>query len=93
MRVKLEIPIIIRRVKIKGLTGFREIDMVLDTGAYSADSGHSFRSMAATSVGAKRRWDFKIFYRSITFRQVFVFFSWNLLSIEYDERCEPAGRG
>jgi len=33
MRVKLEIPIIIRRVKIKGLTGFREIDMVLDTGA------------------------------------------------------------
>lgn len=63
------------------------------TDAYSADSGHSFRSMAATSVGAKRRWDFKIFYRSITFRQVFVFFSWNLLSIEYDERCEPAGRG
>jgi clan AA aspartic protease (TIGR02281 family) len=33
MRLRLEIPITIRRVKVKGLTGFREIDMVLDTGA------------------------------------------------------------
>jgi len=33
MRVRLEIPIVIRRVKINGPIGFREIDMVLDTGA------------------------------------------------------------
>ena len=33
MKLKLEIPIVIRRVKINGPNGFREIDMVLDTGA------------------------------------------------------------
>jgi len=33
MKVKLEIPIVIRRVKINGPSGVREIDMVLDTGA------------------------------------------------------------
>ena len=33
MQVKLEIPIVLRRIKINGPAGFREIDMVLDTGA------------------------------------------------------------
>jgi clan AA aspartic protease (TIGR02281 family) len=33
MKVKLEIPIVLRRVKINGPSGVREIDMVLDTGA------------------------------------------------------------
>ena len=33
MKLKLEIPIVIRRVRINGPAGFREIDMVLDTGA------------------------------------------------------------
>ena len=33
MRVKLEIPIVIRRVRINGPEGFREIDVILDTGA------------------------------------------------------------
>jgi clan AA aspartic protease (TIGR02281 family) len=33
MKLKLETPIVIRRVRINGRTGFREIDMVLDTGA------------------------------------------------------------
>jgi clan AA aspartic protease (TIGR02281 family) len=33
MKLKLEIPIVIRRVKIDGTAGSREIDMVLDTGA------------------------------------------------------------
>ena len=33
MKLKLEIPIVIRRVKINSPSGFREIDMVLDTGA------------------------------------------------------------
>lgn len=33
MKVKLEIPIVMRRVKINGPSGLREIDMVLDTGA------------------------------------------------------------
>ena len=33
MQVKLEIPIVLRRVRIIGPAGFREIDVVLDTGA------------------------------------------------------------
>lgn len=33
MRVPLEIPIVLRRVKIKGPAGVREIDVILDTGA------------------------------------------------------------
>jgi clan AA aspartic protease (TIGR02281 family) len=33
MKVELEIPIVVRRVKIDGPSGVREIDMVLDTGA------------------------------------------------------------
>ena len=33
MKLKLEIPIVLRRVKISGPAGIREIDMVLDTGA------------------------------------------------------------
>jgi clan AA aspartic protease (TIGR02281 family) len=33
MRLELEIPIVMRRVKINGPKGFREIDMVLDTGS------------------------------------------------------------
>ena len=33
MKVRLETPIVIRRVKINGPSGMREIDMVLDTGA------------------------------------------------------------
>jgi predicted aspartyl protease len=33
MRIKLEIPIVIRRAEINGPAGVREIDMVLDTGA------------------------------------------------------------
>jgi clan AA aspartic protease (TIGR02281 family) len=33
MQVKLEIPIVLRRLKIVGPAGFREIDVVLDTGA------------------------------------------------------------
>lgn len=33
MQIKLEIPIVLRRVKINGPAGSREIDMVLDTGA------------------------------------------------------------
>jgi len=33
MKLKLDIPIVIRRVKINGPSGMREIDMVLDTGA------------------------------------------------------------
>jgi len=33
MKLKLETPIVIRRVGINGPTGFREMDMILDTGA------------------------------------------------------------
>ena len=33
MRVQLEIPIVLRRVKINGPAGVREIDVILDTGA------------------------------------------------------------
>jgi len=33
MKLKLETPIVIRRVRINGPAGSREIDMVLDTGA------------------------------------------------------------
>jgi clan AA aspartic protease (TIGR02281 family) len=33
MRVQLEIPIVLRRVKISGPASVREIDMLLDTGA------------------------------------------------------------
>ena len=33
MQIRLQIPIVLRRVKIIGPAGFREIDMVLDTGA------------------------------------------------------------
>ena len=33
MRAPLDIPIIIRRVELRGPAGIREIDMVLDTGA------------------------------------------------------------
>lgn len=36
MRLKLGIPIVIKRVKIDGPLGVREIDMVLDTGAVYA---------------------------------------------------------
>lgn len=32
-RVQLEVPIILRRVRINGPAGVREIDMTLDTGA------------------------------------------------------------
>jgi len=32
MQVKLEIPIVLRRIKINGPAGFREMDVVLDTG-------------------------------------------------------------
>lgn len=32
-RVQLEVPIILRRVRINGPAGVREIDMILDTGA------------------------------------------------------------
>jgi hypothetical protein len=39
MRQLLEIPIILRRIRIDGLQGSREIDMILDTGAmYTAIS-------------------------------------------------------
>jgi hypothetical protein len=33
MQVKLETPIVLRRVKIIGLAGIREMDVILDTGA------------------------------------------------------------
>jgi len=33
MKARLEIPIILRRVEIRGPDGIREIDMILDTGA------------------------------------------------------------
>jgi hypothetical protein len=33
MRIPLEIPIVLRRVRINGPAGVREIDMILDTGA------------------------------------------------------------
>ena len=33
MRVQLEVPIILRRVRINGPAGAREIDVILDTGA------------------------------------------------------------
>jgi clan AA aspartic protease (TIGR02281 family) len=33
MRVKLEVPIVLRRVKVIGPAGIREMDAVLDTGA------------------------------------------------------------
>ena len=33
MRVQLEVPIILRRVRINGPAGVREIDVILDTGA------------------------------------------------------------
>lgn len=33
MRAQLEIPIVLRRVRINGFARFREIDMILDTGA------------------------------------------------------------
>jgi len=33
MKIKLAIPIVLRRVRIIGLLGSREIDMILDTGA------------------------------------------------------------
>ena len=33
MRVQLEIPIVLRRVKINGPAGVRKIDVILDTGA------------------------------------------------------------
>lgn len=33
MRVQLEVPIVLRRVRISGPAGAREIDVILDTGA------------------------------------------------------------
>ena len=33
MRIRLDIPIVLRRVRINGPAGGREIDMILDTGA------------------------------------------------------------
>jgi clan AA aspartic protease (TIGR02281 family) len=33
MKIDLQIPIIIERVKVQGPQGFREVDMILDTGA------------------------------------------------------------
>lgn len=33
MRVQLQVPIILRRVRINGPAGAREIDVILDTGA------------------------------------------------------------
>jgi len=36
MKLKLEMPIVIRRVRINGPKGYREIDVVLDTGAVYA---------------------------------------------------------
>jgi clan AA aspartic protease (TIGR02281 family) len=36
MKLKLEMPIVIRRIRINGPKGYREIDVVLDTGAVYA---------------------------------------------------------
>jgi len=56
MQVKLEIPIVLRRLKIVGPAGFREIDVVLDTGAvYTVIAWDVIKDIGYDPAISKRR--------------------------------------
>ena len=56
------------------------------------EGGHLFRSILVTLSERSDAGVF-LFYGCLRFRQVFVSFSWNLLSVEFGERYESIGPG
>jgi clan AA aspartic protease (TIGR02281 family) len=56
MQIKLEIPVVLRRLKVVGPTGFREIDVVLDTGAvYTVIAWDVIKDIGYDPAISKRR--------------------------------------
>ena len=56
MRVPLEIPIVLRRMKIHGPAGVREIDVILDTGAvYTVIAWDVIKDIGYDPAGSERR--------------------------------------
>jgi clan AA aspartic protease (TIGR02281 family) len=56
MQVKLEVPIVLRRLKVIGPGGFREIDVVLDTGAvYTVIAWDVIKDIGYDPAISKRR--------------------------------------
>ena len=55
MRVPLEIPIVLRRMKIHGPAGVREIDVILDTGAvYTVIAWDVIKDIGYDPAGSER---------------------------------------